>query len=134
MRVSFLRYLPFSISHSQILTTFHPSFLSDLLTILSRSLLRSIFSFQNPFFRLSLGFRHSCPCQKQPSTNTITLSLGNTKSGLPCKLQFLLQPFMWFFANNLVSAISVVSFPFDRIALIILERFSFERKSVTAFT
>lgn len=66
---------------SQILTTFHPAQRNAVVAVLSREMLACIFGIQ--YFVLVFGLRQHTghPCQKQPSTNTTTLSLRKTKSG-----------------------------------------------------
>ena len=74
-------------SHSQTVINFHPSFLSNLLFFKSRFWLLAILVFQNCLFDFGiLAILHlldSCPCQKQPWTNTTVLCFFKTISGLP---------------------------------------------------
>ena len=54
-------------------------------------------------------------CQKQPSTNTATRSLGNTKSGFPNTGRFLRHPVISSSWNTAINASSVARFPLLRI-------------------
>ena len=68
-------------------------------------------------------------CQKQPSTNTATRSLGNTKSGFPNTGRFLRHPVIPFSRNTAINASSVARFPLLRIRDITSERFALEKTS-----
>jgi hypothetical protein len=103
--------------------TCQPFSLSVRLTSLSLAMLRAIFFFQ--YARFALGTRHlrGCPCQKHPSTNTATLSLGNTKSGFPKSGYALRQPVILAFRSIDARTFSVDLFPADLTCAMIHERF-----------
>ena len=63
----------------------HPIFASDTCTSLSLSLFRSIFLVQKAtlVFGVRNSLQLSCPCQKQPFTNTHVLYFRKTTSGFP---------------------------------------------------
>lgn len=98
--------------------TVHPSFRRVRVTNRSRSL-----------FRPSLAAHHSArvcgigeclgfgqPCQKHPSTKTITRSRRNTKSGLPNRTTPRRQPVIRWARSSLIRRSSVSLFPRDRIS------------------
>lgn len=78
-RRSFLRVN----SCSQIRTTFQPWVRRVRVTRRSRAWLAEIFFRQNAALVLGWVACLGQPCQKQPSTKTVSFSLGKTKSGLP---------------------------------------------------
>lgn len=81
--------------HSQTRITLQPSARSRRSTCLSRRLFRRIFSRQSLAFDLGVKFLpQSCPCQKQPSTNTATRSPSQAKSGRPVNGRWRLHPRM----------------------------------------
>ena len=71
--------------HSHTVMQCHPMDASSFCSFRSRSLFFWILFFQNSEFVFgSTKYLHpSCPCQKQPSTNTAIFFFGNTKSGCP---------------------------------------------------
>ena len=83
-------------SCSQIRITFQPLARSSRFTSLSRALLRAIFVRQNEALVLGLVPCLGHPCQKQPSTNSVTFSFEKTKSGLPGSFDLRRQPVMPF--------------------------------------
>jgi len=72
-------------SHSQTVMQCQPIFANLFCSSLSRSLLRLIFFFQKSVFVLGNRkyLQPSCPCQKQPLTNTHVRYLRSTTSGWP---------------------------------------------------
>lgn len=74
-------------SHSHTVMQCHPIFASFFCSSLSRSLFRLIFFSQKSVFVLGSRkyLQPSCPCQKQPLTNTHVRYLRNTISGWPGK-------------------------------------------------
>lgn len=72
-------------SHSHTVIQCHPIFANCRCSSLSRSLLRLIFFSQKSVFVLGIRkyLQPSCPCQKQPLTNTHVRYFRNTISGWP---------------------------------------------------
>ena len=118
---------------SQMRCTRQPSLRRIRLTSLSRALFRPIFGSQK--FCRDLGIRqcHRQPCQKQPSTKTVTRSFRNTKSGLPGSRWFRRQPRIPFPRRIVTSLSSVSLFPFERTAAMTRDRFFLENTSGIRF-
>lgn len=72
-------------SHSHTRITFHPKSSNACIDSRSRSMLRSIFSFQNSKFDFGNRkyLQSSCPCQKHPLTKMTVLYFGKAISGVP---------------------------------------------------
>ena len=71
-------------AHSHTVATRHPRPSNSASTRRSLSRLPLIFPDQNTFLVFGhLKYRHLCPCQKQPCTNTTHSCLGKTMSGRP---------------------------------------------------
>lgn len=104
-------------------TTFQPSRRRLLVTTRSRLLFLAIFSCQNAAFCLGCVPCLGHPCQKQPSTNTQSLSLRKTKSGLPVKFWLRRQPVIRERRKISASLSSVVLFPLERMRLMTSDRF-----------
>lgn len=77
------RLLGSFVSHSQITTTFHPSFLSSALTRASRALLVANLAIQYGVRGGVALPQPGCWCQKQPCIKTAICRRGSTKSGVP---------------------------------------------------
>lgn len=71
----------FRSSHSHIRNTRQPRFSNNAVISRSCFILRSRFLFQYSWLSAGFVLRQSCPCQKQPSTNTAILRERKTKSG-----------------------------------------------------
>ena len=73
--------------HSQITSTFQPSFLSSLLFFLSLSIVLLNFCFQKFFLVAGIErpFLQLCRCQKQPLIKITFFLFGKTISGQPGK-------------------------------------------------
>ena len=112
------------ISCSQSLRTAKPDFLRFLRFRRSLSLFRSILVFQNGRFVLGMWPHFGQPCQKHPSTNTATFSIGKKKSGDP-SMPFgcMSQPFTPARTRAIRNGTSVDRLPFPRTARMALERF-----------
>ena len=96
-------------SHSQMRTILHPRCSSSWFTRRSLARVFATFSRQTLAFVLGVTFRpQSCPCQKHPSTNTASFSLGHTKSGLPVNRWCLRQPLKPDLRNRHARRLSVV--------------------------
>src|ERR1700728_1905496 len=75
----------------------------------------SIFSRQARALVLAVRFRpQSCPCQKQPSTNTATFIRGHAKSGRPGRSWCRRQPPILSPRRRNARRFSVVAFPLPR--------------------
>ena len=74
-------------SHSHTVMQCHPIFANLFCSSLSRSLFRLIFFSQKSVFVFGIRkyLQPSCPCQKQPLTNTHVRYLRSTISGCPGK-------------------------------------------------
>src|SRR5438046_4056758 len=116
---------------SQNRRTAQPSEMSVVLTLVSRALLRVIFSSQKA--RLATGGfppQVGQPCQKHPSTNTAILGLTNAKSGEPKIERFrTLYPRKPAPARAPRIRRSVVLFSEPRMAAMTLDRVSGLRRS-----
>jgi len=95
----------------------------------SRSLFAASLRRQNAALVLGLVACLGQPCQKQPSTKTASLIAGKIKSGLPNTGLFRRQPVILFRLNNFASAISVASFPRERMRDITSDRFALVKMS-----
>lgn len=113
-------------SHSQILTTFQPCFLSVAVTSKSRLALRASFSFHQDARVAGTGacFGLGQPCQKHPSTNTATRSGQKMKSGFPNTFCRRRQPVIRYRRKIAIKRTSVPRFPLPRIAAMTALRFS----------
>ena len=69
------------------------------------------------------------PCQKQPSTKTVTLDAGNVKSGLPGRAKCLLQPVTRYCRKIATRRTSVAMLPLLLTLAIIADRFGLEKTS-----
>lgn len=98
-------------SCSQTRSTRQPSSRSSRVTRRSRALLLANFSNQNSRRVAGNVACSGQPCQKQPSTNMASLSLGKAKSGVPGKGKCLRHPLMPNFLNNRARVVSVDLFP-----------------------
>lgn len=117
-------------SCSQSLITLMPSLERRRLTSLSRAIFRAILVSQYGRFCFGIRKHSSQPCQKQPSTNTATDSIGNQKSGIPaiCRA-WSFHPLMPALTSSMRSLSSVERFPRERTLLICRLRANFERES-----
>lgn len=98
--------------HSQTRMTCHSCFRRARLTARSLLMFRSIFFCHFSVFVFGeMFFPQSCPCQKQPSTNTTVLASGQTKSGRPGRATSSFQQGTPALRNNSPSRYSVVRFP-----------------------
>lgn len=109
-------------SCSQMWSTRQPRFRSDLLTSRSRSAFRLILRVQKATRDFGVRPCSGQPCQKQPSTNTATFPVRNTKSGFPKSETPRLQPVIRCLRRIAASRSSVARFPQDRTRDIRLER------------
>ena len=118
-------------SCSQILITLMPILERAQLTSFPRATFRAILAFQ--YARFCLGTRKQSlqPCQKQPSTNTATDSVGNQKSGTPMMFRgWSFQPLTPVLTSSIRSLTSVERFPRERTLLICKLRSGFDRTSI----
>ncbi len=71
--------------HSKICRTFHPSFFSNSMFLVSFALVLFIFSSHHLVlvFGTTKYLQFSCPCQKHPFTKITVLYFGKTMSGFP---------------------------------------------------
>ena len=117
------------ISHSHTTMSFHPNVISLMSFILSLSIFRSNFGFQYDFLDSGIcPSRQICWCQKQPLTWIAALYLGKTISGAPgncLRFNLYLKPRL----NKALRRRSSGKVSFDRMALIIRERFSLDMMS-----
>ena len=118
-----LEIFPFVSACSQIRTTCHPSDRNVRDTSRSRALFRASFARQNSPFCFGNVPCRGHPCQKQPSTNTATRSLQNTKSGFPNTRCCRRHPVIPSRRNHRASATSVSRFPLERTRAITSDRF-----------
>lgn len=116
-------------AHSFTRITVHPARRKCWDTRRSRRWLFSILSRQNLVFVLGKYLQRH-PCQKQPSTNTATLSLGHAKSGLPSTVHCLRYPRRPADQSRCPNACSVDRFPAERTAAMILDRTSLGTRSM----
>ena len=115
--------------HSLTRITFHPSLRSDCATRRSLRRLASIFLRQNSVF-VRGKYLQLQPCQKQPSTKTAIFLPGQAKSGFPATLQCFRYPRTPAAYSNLPNGNSVVVFPRERMAAMILDRTCFGTWSI----
>jgi hypothetical protein len=118
--------------HSLMRRTLHPSLRSDFATRMSRRMFVSILLRQNSVF-VRGRYLQEHPCQKQPSTKTASLRPGHAKSGLPATGQCLRYPLIPAAHRSCAKGNSVVVFPRDRTAAMILDRTSFVTWSIARF-
>ena len=76
IRASLLNVPTSPIRHSQTRTTRHPSLRRARSTLLSRRLFSQTFLSQKTWRLLGARRQRGHPCQKQPSTNSVTLAAG----------------------------------------------------------
>lgn len=118
-----------SCSHNRI--TFHPSFLSLDVILLSRSLFPRIFFCQYSGLLLGMTPLVGCPCQKSESMKTRSLLRLNTMSGLPeiewtCLAKYI---FRWRNSLNMIRS-GFVSM--ERIFCMFFRRWSLVRLSIAS--
>jgi hypothetical protein len=130
LAVALAKFALARISCSQSLMTLMPSLERRRLTSLPCAIFRAILVSQYGRFCFGIRKQSSQPCQKQPSTNTATDSIGNQKSGIPAICRgWSFHPLMPALTSSMRSFSSVERFPRERTLLICRLRADFERES-----
>lgn len=119
-----------STAHSFTRTTVHPVRRRPLLTRRSRRRFCSILLRQKSVFVCGMFLQRLHPCQKHPSTKTATFRRGHAKSGRPTTCQCLRYPRRPDSQRRWPNVSSVLLFPFERIAAMMLDRLSGENRSI----